>query len=118
MVAQRSSRQTTPSPAVFSATGLIDSHSAGDKIGAVPEGEGDARGNPIRNGHRHPHWMRGCVCCGYTAYMQRQQVRAAVWPILEFASSNGPDIHFTLANKGVGPAIIRNVVVMVDGSTG
>ena len=27
---------------------------------------------------------------GYTAYMQRQQVRAAVWPILEFDSSNGP----------------------------
>ena len=52
---------------------------------------------------------------GYTAYMQRQQVRAAVWPILEFGSSNAPDIHFTLANKGVGPAIIRNVIVKVDG---
>jgi hypothetical protein len=43
--------------------------------------------------------------------MQRQQVRAMVWPILEFDSSNAPDIHFTLANKGVGPAIIRNVIV-------
>ena len=52
---------------------------------------------------------------GYTAYMQRQQVRAAVWPILEFDSSNGPDIHFTVANKGVGPAIIRHVVVKIDG---
>jgi len=52
---------------------------------------------------------------GYTAYVQRQQVRAAVWPILEFGSSNTPDIHFTLANKGVGPAIIRHVVVTVDG---
>ena len=39
-----------------------------------------------------------CVS-GYTAYVQRQQVRAAVWPILEFDSSNAPDIHFTLANK-------------------
>jgi hypothetical protein len=47
--------------------------------------------------------------------VQRQQVRAAVWPILEFYSSNAPDIHFTLANKGVGPAIIRNVIVKVDG---
>jgi len=55
-----------------------------------------------------------CVS-GYTAYMQRQQVRAAVWPILEFDSSNAPDIHFTLANKGVGPAIIRHVVLKVDG---
>ena len=54
-----------------------------------------------------------CVS-GYTAYMQRQQVRAAVWPILEFYSSNAPDIHFTLANKGVGPAILRNVIVRVD----
>ncbi len=54
-----------------------------------------------------------CVSA-YTAYMQRQQVRAAVWPILEFDSSNGP-ISFTLANKGVGPAIIKDVIVKVDG---
>jgi hypothetical protein len=56
-----------------------------------------------------------CALCvsGYTAYMQRQQVRAAVWPILEFDTSNGP-IQFTLANKGVGPAIIRHVIVRVD----
>ena len=53
-----------------------------------------------------------CVS-GYTAYMQRQQVRAAVWPILEFDSSNGP-VRFPLANKGVGPAIIRNVILKVD----
>jgi hypothetical protein len=53
-----------------------------------------------------------CVS-GYTAYMQRQQVRAAVWPILEFDSGNGP-IHFTLANKGVGPAIIKHVILKVD----
>jgi hypothetical protein len=57
-----------------------------------------------------------CALCvsGYTAYMQRQQVRAAVWPILEYYTSNAPDIHFTLANKGVGPAIIKNVIVRVD----
>jgi hypothetical protein len=54
-----------------------------------------------------------CVS-GYTAYMQRQQVRAQVWPILEFNSSNAPDIHFSLSNKGVGPALIRNVIVRVD----
>ena len=56
-----------------------------------------------------------CALCvsGYTAYMQRQQVRGAVWPILEFDSSNGP-IHFTLANKGVGPAIVKDVIVRVD----
>jgi len=57
-----------------------------------------------------------CALCvsGYTAYMQRQQVRAMVWPILEFVSSNDPNIHLSLANKGVGPAIIRHVTVRVD----
>jgi hypothetical protein len=57
-----------------------------------------------------------CALCvsAYTAYVQRQQVRAAVWPILEFDSSNGP-IQFILANKGVGPAIIRHVILRVDG---
>jgi hypothetical protein len=52
---------------------------------------------------------------GYTAYMQRQQVRAAVWPILEYGTSNEPKIRFTIDNKGVGPAIIRNTIVRVDG---
>jgi hypothetical protein len=58
-----------------------------------------------------------CALCvsGYTAYMQRQQVRATVWPILEFSSSNEPNIRLNLENKGVGPAIIRHVVVTVDG---
>jgi hypothetical protein len=54
-----------------------------------------------------------CVSA-YTAYVQRQQVRAAVWPILEFGTSNDPDIHLTLSNKGVGPAIIKHVIVRVD----
>src|SRR5689334_1135568 len=53
-----------------------------------------------------------CVSA-YTAYMQRQQVRAAVWPILQFDNSNGP-IELALSNKGVGPAIIRQVIVRVD----
>jgi hypothetical protein len=58
-----------------------------------------------------------CALCvsGYTAHVQRQQVRAAVWPILEFDTSIGPDIHFIVANKGVGPALIRHVIVKVDG---
>src|SRR2546429_4692141 len=59
-----------------------------------------------------------CALCvsAYTAHVQRQQVRAAVWPILEFDSGNGP-IQFTLANKGVGPAIIRHVTLKVDGQS-
>jgi hypothetical protein len=54
-----------------------------------------------------------CVS-GYTAYVQRQQVRAAVWPILQYDTSNGPYIKLNLDNKGVGPAIIKHVVVKVD----
>jgi hypothetical protein len=52
---------------------------------------------------------------GYTAYVQRQQVRATVWPILEYTTSNDPRIRFTVNNKGVGPAIVRHVLVSVDG---
>lgn len=56
-----------------------------------------------------------CALCvaGYAAYMQRQQVRAVVWPILEFGSNNGP-VRLTLDNKGLGPAIIKNAIVRVD----
>jgi len=83
-------------------------------IGSVPENR------PTRGASRYDAliatFVGVCALCvsGYTAYMQRQQVRAAVWPILEFYSSNAPDIHFTLANKGVGPAIIKHVIVKVD----
>ncbi len=58
-----------------------------------------------------------CALCvsAYTAHVQRQQVRAMVWPILEYQSNNEPVISLTLANKGVGPAIIRRVKVKIDG---
>src|SRR5207245_6972796 len=95
------------------ATRLIDTHSAGDIIGAVPE-EKATRGASRYETVIATFIALLAVCvAGYTAYMQRQQVRAAVWPILEFDSSNGP-IRFTLANKGVGPAIIKHVSVKVD----
>ena len=51
----------------------------------------------------------------YTAYIQKQQVRAQVLPILEYSTSNEPFIRFSIANKGVGPALIRHVTVEVDG---
>jgi len=94
---------------------MIDTQSAGNKIGSVPEARA------TRAASRYDAVIATlvglCALCvsGYTAHVQRQQVRAAVWPILEFDSSNAPDIHFTLANKGVGPAIIRHVIVRVDG---
>ena len=91
----------------------IDTNPVGNKVGLVPEQ------TETRRASRYDAVIATlvglCALCvsGYTAHVQRQQVRAAVWPILEFDSSNGP-IHFTLANKGVGPAIIKHVIVKVD----
>ena len=93
---------------------MIDTTPAGNMIGGVPEQ------TETRRASRYDAviatfvgFLALCIS-GYTAHVQRQQVRAAVWPILEFDSANGP-IHFILANKGVGPAIIKNVIVKVDG---
>ncbi len=99
---------------MFKAFGLIDTYSVGDMLGAVPE-EKERRGASRYDAiiATFVGFLALCVS-GYTAHMQRQQVRAAVWPILEFDSGNAPDIHFTLSNKGVGPAIIRHVIVKVD----
>lgn len=54
-----------------------------------------------------------CVSA-YTAYIQRQQVRAQVWPWL-VAGNNDLDRSITVYNKGVGPAIVREAQVFVDG---
>jgi hypothetical protein len=50
---------------------------------------------------------------GYTAWIQRQQVRAEVWPYL-FLAFQDPDQRVMVFNKGMGPAIVRNVRVTVD----
>jgi hypothetical protein len=94
---------------------VLDLHRATASIVIVPEQKG------TRGVSRYETIIATLVgvcapgVAGYTAYMQRQQVRAMVWPILEYDNSNDPDIHLTLSNKGVGPAIIRHVVVTVDG---
>jgi len=92
----------------------IDTHLLDDIIGSVPEEK--ARRVASRYDAVVATFVGVCALCvsGYTAYMQRQQVRAVVWPILEFDSNNGP-IEFILSNKGVGPAIVKHVIVRVDG---
>jgi hypothetical protein len=51
---------------------------------------------------------------GYTAYVQRQQLRAQVWPHLELKYSNvDPSIYIT--NQGTGPARVTAMRVTVDG---
>ena len=51
---------------------------------------------------------------GYTAYVQRQQVRAQVWPYL-ILSNYDTERSLSVFNKGVGPAIMRSARVRVDG---
>lgn len=56
-----------------------------------------------------------CVS-GYTAWLQREQVRAQVWPYLIVANYDN-ERSLTALNKGVGPAIIRGAIVRVDGKS-
>jgi hypothetical protein len=55
---------------------------------------------------------------GYTAYVQRQQLRAQVWPHLVVMYSNaGPELARSVINQGTGPArVIAMRVVMDDGT--
>jgi hypothetical protein len=53
----------------------------------------------------------------YEAYLMREQQQAAVMPILEAWSFYAPDVGFGLnvANKGIGPALLKSVDVSLDG---
>ncbi len=54
-----------------------------------------------------------CVS-GYTAYLQRQQVRAQVWPFIE-AGNDDNQLSLIAYSKGVGPAIVHTMQVLIDG---
>lgn len=55
------------------------------------------------------------VVSGYTAYVQRQQLRAQVWPHLSIRFSNTrPHVRFMVVNGGTGPARVTAVRVTVD----
>ena len=53
---------------------------------------------------------------GYTAMLQREQVRAEVWPYLQpgITIEQG-SMAISLQNKGVGPALVGGLRVYVDG---
>jgi hypothetical protein len=58
------------------------------------------------------------LVAGYTAYVQRQQVRAQVWPRLLLGSSDVMgQYELTALNQGVGPAIVDSVQVLVAGKS-
>ena len=52
---------------------------------------------------------------GYTAYVQRQQLRAQAWPHVELEESN-VKLHFIATNRGTGPARVTAMRVMMDGA--
>ena len=53
---------------------------------------------------------------GYTALLQREQVRAEVWPYLQTAVTlDQGSLVISLENKGVGPALVGGLRVYVDG---
>ncbi|MCE5232488.1 MAG: hypothetical protein ABFC67_13460 [Mizugakiibacter sp.] len=54
------------------------------------------------------------VVSGYTAYIQRQQVRAQVWPFLVVGNDDLAQ-SVLVYNKGVGPAIVRTAQIWIDG---
>jgi hypothetical protein len=51
----------------------------------------------------------------YTARLQRQQIQAQAWPFLQLWRSDSAR-QFSLSNRGVGPAQIRDMRVFVDGA--
>jgi hypothetical protein len=56
------------------------------------------------------------LVAGYTAYIERQQVRAQVWPYLQMGKSDAQgQYEFVALNKGMGPVVVRSVQVLVSG---
>ena len=52
---------------------------------------------------------------GYTAYVQRQQLRAQVWPHLALSHANTGSVAMFVTNQGTGPAQKIMMRVVVDG---
>ncbi|HEY2514267.1 MAG TPA: hypothetical protein VGI39_25545 [Polyangiaceae bacterium] len=52
----------------------------------------------------------------YTVYLQRQQVRAAVWPRLDGREEYGENVYkLFVANRGAGAAMIERLRISLDG---
>ncbi len=50
----------------------------------------------------------------YNVILQRQQIRAQVWPHLSWTYSQGDLFTIQVSNEGVGPAIVKSVQLSVD----
>lgn len=89
-------------------------------MAAEGDQDGGAAGRPRRNWNALAALLAALIgflallVSAYTAYVQRQQVRAQVWPHIELAWSDTRQALLAI-NKGVGPAIVRSVQVQVGG---
>jgi hypothetical protein len=81
-----------------------------------------SRGDALGVGIASMIGLLALLVSGYTAYIQRQQVRAQVWPYLSKAyvdpteAENKPST-LAIFNKGVGPAIVQSMQISVDGKS-
>src|SRR5690625_2043294 len=57
--------------------------------------------------------MLALLVAAYTAWIQRQQVRAEIWPSL-FWMTMDSESRYVRMNKGMGPALVNSVEVIVD----
>src|SRR5690625_446630 len=57
--------------------------------------------------------MLALLVAAYTAWIQRQQVRAEVWPSLLWMTMDS-ESRYVWMNKGMGAALVNSVEVMVD----
>ena len=51
----------------------------------------------------------------YQARIMQEQLHTSVWPRIEWSNSNVGGVYVEVINKGIGPAIIKDAVMKVDG---
>lgn len=60
-------------------------------------------------------WWQARVLATQTEVL-REQLGATVWPYVSVSEGlNGDTVHITIANDGLGPAILRSATALVDG---
>ena len=51
----------------------------------------------------------------YQAKIMQSQLHASVWPYLEWGTTNYQKFEIIVQNKGIGPALVKNVQMKIDG---
>jgi hypothetical protein len=52
----------------------------------------------------------------YQARIMQSQQHASVWPYIEWSTSNVGGFYLEVHNKGIGPALIKNAALKIDGN--